>query len=284
MRVLVTGGRGQLGRELAVLLGADGWAPGRDELDIERPDAVLAAIHRFQPDAVIHTAALTDTRRCEDDPELARRMNGFLAGRVAEIAAAAGARFVFISSNEVFDGTKGSPYFEHDEPNPINHYGRSKLAGERAVQDAHPGAQVARVSWLYTFGGNNFPAKILAAARSRPRLSLVTDERAAPTWTRPLAAAILRLVETGEAGTFHLSPSGSCSRYEWAALTLELAGISTPIDETTLAELHPYPPKPPDSTLANTRAAKLGIRLDHWERTFREYAAAGGLNTGTTAD
>jgi dTDP-4-dehydrorhamnose reductase len=277
MRVLVTGGHGQLGRELGALLGHDGVALGRDELDIERPDIVEASIHRYRPDTIIHAAALTDTRRCEEEPSLADRINGFLAGKVAEISSAFEIGFVYVSTNEVFDGTRGSPYFETDAPNPINAYGRSKLAGEGAVLAAHPRAQVVRASWLYAFGGNNFPAKIIAAARARPRLSIVTDERATPTWTRPLAAAIVRLAEVGKPGIFHLSPAGTCSRYEWAALTLELGGIATPIDETTLAALNPYPPKPPDTTLANTRAAKLGIRLEHWERSFREYAEAGGL-------
>ena len=277
MKILVTGGQGQLGRELAAHLGADGWAPGRDELDIERPDLLLTALMRFQPDTVIHAAALTDTRRCEDDPDLAERVNGFLAGKSAEICAAHGVAFVYVSTNEVFDGRKGSPYLETDPTSPVNAYGRSKLSGERAVVAAHPAAKVVRTSWLYTFGGANFPSRIVAAARERPRLAVVTDERATPTWTRPLAAALVRLAETPDGGTFHLSAGGSCSRFDWARLTLELAGIATPVDETTLEALQPYPPKPADTTLSNTRAAKLGIRLDQWERSFRDYAAAGGL-------
>lgn len=277
MRVLITGGAGQLGRELALVLGPDGWAPARDEVDVERLDIVEAAIRRFRPDALIHAAALTDTRRCEDDSDLARRINAFVPGKVAEVCAAWDVAMQYISTNEVFDGYKGSPYLEADETNPVNEYGRSKLAGERAVLAALPTAQVVRTSWLYTFGGYNFPAKILAAARSRPRLSVVADERATPTWTRMLAPALLALLETREPGVFHLAAGGTCSRYEWAALTIELAGLSTPVVETTLRDLAPYPPKPPDTTLANTRAARLGVRLDHWERAFRDYAAAGGL-------
>lgn len=277
MRVLVTGGLGQLGRELASVLGPDGHTPDIDEMDIEQPDLVRATIERFRPDAMIHAAAITDTRLCEADPDLAMRINGSCSGMLAGIAAAAGIGFQYISTNEVFDGLKGSPYLESDATNPVNHYARSKLAGEQAVLAAHPGAQVVRSSWLYTFGGNNFPRKVIAAAEQSPSLAFVTDERATPTWTRHLAPALVALLATNEPGVFHLPATGTCSRYEWAALTLELAGISVTLRETTLSEFNPNPPKPPDTTLANTRAAKLGVRLDHWERAFREYVAQGGL-------
>src|SRR5207245_2678294 len=115
-------------------------------------------IRRFGPQAVIHAAALTDTSLCEQEPATAHRINAFLAGKVAEICAANQLRLLFISTNEVFDGSKGSPYLEGDAPNPVNEYGRSKLAGEEAIREAHPGSLIVRTSWLYAAGGHNFPA------------------------------------------------------------------------------------------------------------------------------
>jgi dTDP-4-dehydrorhamnose reductase len=196
---------------------------------------------------------------------------------------------VYISTNEVFDGTRGEPYGESDEPRPVNAYGRSKLEGERLVRETLPQHYVVRTAWLYAEGGNNFPAKVLRAAEGRRELSMVTDEVATPTWARDLALAIIRLVglwPSGEPayGTYHLTNDGWCSRYEWAAEVLRLAGRSDatlrPITTAEYASGLPAgqvgPRKPPFTALRNEAGARLGVAMRPWQEALGEYFSSGG--------
>jgi dTDP-4-dehydrorhamnose reductase len=217
MRILVTGSKGQLGRELTrVLAGHEVVGTDLPELDIRNAAAAMRLVREIRPEVVIHAAALTDTRRCEDDPELAHQVNALGTANVALACRETGAALVYVSTNEVFDGQKGEPYLESDEPNPVNAYGRSKLAGEEQVRSLLDGYWVVRTAWLYGEGAGNFPSKILAAAAERGELSVVTDEIATPTWARDLAAAIASLVGHALYGIYHFTNSGECSRYEWA--------------------------------------------------------------------
>jgi dTDP-4-dehydrorhamnose reductase len=260
MRILITGGRGQLGRELQV---TDAAAVGR-------------AVEAFGPDLVIHAAAYTDTRGCEADPALAMRVNGDGARNVAQACHRAGVSLLYVSTNEVFDGNKGEPYLEEDEPRPINAYGRSKLAGEEHVRSLLQRFYVVRTSWLYG-GGKDFPAKVLR--RRAGELPMVTDEVASPTWARDLAQAIARLVEQdAPPGVYHLTNGGGCSRFQWAERVLALAGrqdiVLRPIIQTEFDA--PYR-KPAFSELANTAAAALGIVLRPWQEALAAYFVAARL-------
>jgi dTDP-4-dehydrorhamnose reductase len=289
MPVLITGGKGQLGRELqrAFRLHTDPpevLEPDIDELDVTEADAVEQAVQRAKPHLVIHAAALTDTSRCEQDIELAMRVNGEGSLNVAEACRRAGAGMVYISTNEVFDGARGEPYAESDEPRPVNAYGRSKLEGERLVRETLLQHYVVRTAWLYAEGGNNFPAKVLRAAEGGRELSMVTDEVATPTWARDLAQAIVRLVALRPSGqpaygTYHLTNDGWCSRYEWASEVLRLAGrLDVTLRPITMAEYgagqpagRVGPPKPPFTALRNEAAARLGITMRPWQEALGEY-------------
>jgi dTDP-4-dehydrorhamnose reductase len=269
---LITGAGGQLGRALAEALShQNATALTHGDLDITEREVVLRVISDATPDLIIHPAAWTDTAGCERDPERARLVNGDAAGYIAEAAREVGAAMVHVSTNEVFDGEKGSPYDEDDATNPINEYGRSKLAGEEAVRAALPEHYIVRTSWLYGPGRVSFPEKVLERARVDGRLKLVTDEIASPTWTVDLAAAIARLNETGEYGTYHLVNDGSCSREEWGEEVVRLAGMDVPIEATTQTAFGLPFRKPVDSTLANNRAATLGIRLRPWREALAEH-------------
>lgn len=269
-RILITGGRGQVGRALSRLLGAAPHeAPGSDALDVTDARAVDAVIARFAPDVVVHAAALTDTARCEREPQLAHLVNASGAENVARACAAAGVRLVAVSTNEVFDGKRRTPYQEDDAPRPVNAYGESKASGERLVAAACPGALIVRTSWVYGDGGANFVAKVLAAASSGKPLRMVTDEVASPTCADDLAAAILALGASGAArGVYHLANEGEASRYEWAREIVRLSGIVAGVERTTTAELraggYDGPRKPPYSVLANERARAIGITLRPW--------------------
>jgi dTDP-4-dehydrorhamnose reductase len=291
MRIFVTGNRGQLGQELIRAFPND-EVDGADlpELDIvdeglTRRTIEAAACPSGRPDVVVHAAALTDTRLCEDDPDLAHRVNGLGARNVALACRELGAALVYVSTNEVFDGLKGEPYVESDEPNPINSYGRSKLAGEEQARSLVDRLYVVRTAWLYGGarlgagarlggGGRDFPSKILAAASKQPELTMVTDEIATPTYTRDLAAAIARLVATDAFGIYHLTNAGECSRYGWAREVLRLAGrTNVALKPTTLAEYNPYPPKPPYTVLRNDAGARLDITLRPWQAALASHFA-----------
>jgi dTDP-4-dehydrorhamnose reductase len=281
MRVLITGSKGQLGRELQRALRSQSDRPeflalDLPELDVTDADAVERAIGQAKPDLVIHAAALTDTSLCEEDPALATRVNGQGALHVAEACRRVDAAMVCVSTNEVFDGARREPYGESDEPRPVNAYGRSKLEGERLVQGTLPRHYVVRTAWLYAEGGSNFPAKVLRLAQDRRELSMVTDEVATPTWARDLAPAIIRLTAHPAYGTYHLTNAGYCSRYEWAAEVLRLAGRGdVTLRPITSAEFSGGPPKPPFTALRNEAAARLGITLRPWEEALGEYLGSG---------
>ncbi len=273
MRVLITGGQGQLGRALQSALRDDEVeAPGHAELDVTDGAQVRKALARFRPDAVIHAAAWTDTVGCEQDPARAILVNGEAAAIVADACRDIDAAMVYVSTNEVFDGEKATPYSEDDAPNPINAYGRSKLAGEERAREALERFCIVRTSWLYGPGRDSFPEKILAAARERRTLRLVTDEIASPTWTVDLAGAIARLVHEGATGVFHLTNEGSCCRKEWAEDVLRLVGLNdTPVEPTTQSEYGAPFRKPPFSALANVNAARLGITLRPWRQALADH-------------
>ncbi len=272
MRILVTGGKGQLGAALQRASSAhEIRAPGHGDLDVTSAAAASEMIELFRPEIVIHAAAQTDTAAAERDPAAALAVNGEGTGNVARACAAAGVPIVYVSSNEVFDGEKGAPYDEGDAPHPINEYGRSKLAGEEAVQEAGGDFYIVRSSWLYGPGRTSFPEKIIERAQADGALRGVTDEIASPTWTVDLAAALLALASAGRFGVYHLAGEGSCSRQEWAEEVLRLAAIDVPVEPVHQADFGLPFRKPLDSTLANQRAAELGITLRPWREALAQH-------------
>jgi dTDP-4-dehydrorhamnose reductase len=280
MRILITGGRGQLGRALGKALADDEvCAPGRDDLDVTDPECVRRVVDDLAPEVVIHTAAWTDTAGCEADAERAHLVNDEGTRLIAEACRRAGAAMVYVSTNEVFDGRKREPYQEDHEPRPINAYGRSKLAGERHVRSLPQRYRIVRSSWLYGAGRASFPEKVIRAAREAGRVRLVTDEVASPTWTADLAAAIARLIREDAWGTFHLTNSELCSRMEWGTEVLRLAGLgAVSVEAVTQSEFAAPYRKPEFSALANTSAAALGIEMRPWREAlamrFNEFGAA----------
>lgn len=278
MRILVTGGQGQLGSSLQRALAAhDVVALGHADLDVANSRSVDDAVARSEPSLVIHAAALTDTGRCEREPAVARAINGIGAENIAKACRRVGARLIAISTNEVFDGEKTSPYLESDATGPLNAYAISKLDGEWLAAAACPDTLVVRVAWLYGSGGNNFVEKVKVAAASGRPLSFVTNEVATPTSTEDLAVAFGQLIERkAPAGIYHLTNAGEASRYDWAVEILRLAGLAdVTIEPVTAAELaargYEGPRKPAYSVLANTRAAALGVRLRPWREALAAY-------------
>jgi dTDP-4-dehydrorhamnose reductase len=269
MRILITGGTGLLGRALQrALAHEDVIALSHADLDVADAGAVLARVREIAPACVVHCAALTDTARCEREPQLAEAVNALGTGNVARVCAQQERWLIAISTNEVFAGDATTPYAEDAEPAPVNAYGRSKLEGERLALAMQSDTVVVRTSWVYG-DASGFVAKVLAAARSGNALRFVTDETASPTAASDLAEGIRRLIDRNASpGVYHLVSEGEASRYDWATEILRLAGVQRHIEPTTTAALrasgYDGPLKPPYSTLANNRARAIGIGLPHW--------------------
>lgn len=276
-RYFITGGGGMLGTGLAgVLLDAEAEfeLATSAELDVTDAEAVAAALARFAAEGsgvVINAAAYTDVEGAETERERAFAVNERGAANVARAAAESGLSFVHVSTDFVFDGEKDGPYLEHDEPNPLSVYGASKLAGERAVADAYPNALMVRTSWVYGPPNGGFPGKIIAAARTRPSLAVVDDEKGRPTLAADLAAGIVALIDSGAQGLFHLAGTGECTRFELALEALRLAGISIPVDAVAASEFPSKVRRPRNAVLDCTKAESLGVVLPHWDDALRRF-------------
>jgi dTDP-4-dehydrorhamnose reductase len=290
MKFLITGANGQLGRSLQRVLGThELFSHGHAELDITDPACIAEWFVQEKPQAVIHCAALTDTKLCEKESALARQVNGIGTENIARACARSGARLVAISTNEVFDGAQSTPYYEYVTPRPLNAYAVSKLDGETLAGAVHRDTLIVRTSWLYGDGYVNFNEKVLAAATEARPLSFVTDEVAAPTSTDDLAAAIAALLEReASPGVYHLSNAGVASRYDWAVEVLRLAGIDASVTPVTTAELrangYAGPQKPPYSVLANARALAMGVTMRDWREALSDYFGRRAERSAATAD
>lgn len=282
MRIVITGGRGQLGRELARGLCAE-----HDVLSLDLPECDITqrveidCVASHLPDVVIHCAAMTDVDGCARDPVAAYRANALGTHNVAIACQRANAALLYISTNEVFDGTKESPYLEWDEPRAINPYAASKLAGERIVQALLDHFYIVRPAWLYSIGRENFITRVIARAKEKGALAYVDDEIGNPTYAPDLARAIADLIETNHYGIYHLVGEGVASRYDWAARILQLAGLGdVPITRAKLADFKRDSTPPRNGALANFAAANtLGIKLRAWQDALEEYFAMSQIPT-----
>ena len=268
MRLLVTGAGGQLGRELvdaARHAGHDVVGLAKSELDITDQSAVDSAIRTAQPDVVIHAAAWTAVDACESDPDKAHLVNVIGTRNVVQAAQAVGARTVYISTDYVFDGDKPTPYVEEDAPSPQSVYGRTKWEGEREMGD---GDLIVRISWVCGFHGANMVKTILKIMKSQPELRFVDDQVGSPTMADDAAAGIIRLIEHGARGVWHLTNQGSTSWYGFAGDVLEAAGEDRArVKPIRTADLQPPRPakRPANSVLANTKMLASSIApLPHY--------------------
>ena len=256
MRTVVVGAGGMLGQDVVRVANAVGYS--RAELDVTDAAAVREAIG--SDDLVINCAAWTDVDGAEKHEDEALRINRDGARNVAEAAGAV----LYVSSDYVFDGTKGEPYVESDPVNPLSAYGRTKLAGERATAEANPRHLIARSSWLFGAGGKNFVETMLGLG---PEVRVVDDQVGSPTFTGHLADALLRLARTEDFGVHHVAASGSCSWFEFAREIFIRAGSDTRAEPCTTAEFPRPAPRPAYSVLASER----GNRLPTWQEGLDAY-------------
>ncbi|MFZ5809328.1 MAG: dTDP-4-dehydrorhamnose reductase [Chloroflexota bacterium] len=287
MRILLLGKFGQLGWELQRCLGGLGDVVALDypEIDLRQPSTVAEVIRNVSPQVMINATAYTAVDKAESEPDLAMEINAHAVGVLAQESEAIHAAFIHYSTDYVFDGNKGSPYVESDPPNPINVYGKSKLAGERFIQDVGGSHLIFRTSWVYSLRRESFVTKVLEWARRNEVLKIVDDQVSSPTWARVLAEATALLIARaprnlhawiGERrGIYHLAGSGACSRYEWAQAILE----NDPQPESRLAREvlpaktadFPTPAQRPLYSPLNCEkfSATFNLRLPPWQESLQ---------------
>ncbi len=279
MKVLVAGANGQLGSEVVRLLQGTGHElllPGRSSLDFLQPPQVADYVRRKRPDVVINCAAYTQVDQAESEPDLAHTINRDAAGSLAQALAVTGGRLLHVSTDFVFDGEQTQAYSETDMPNPLSVYGRSKLAGEQAVQQALPDAIVLRTAWVYASHGHNFVKTMLRLAGEGKALRVVADQRGTPTWAADIAAVILRLVDSDAAGLFHYTNVGSTSWHGLACAILEEAqaigyGIKTREVEPIATSGYPTPARRPAYSVLDTSkiTKQLSLSIPDWRESLR---------------
>jgi dTDP-4-dehydrorhamnose reductase len=275
-RIFVTGGNGQLGRALSkTCTNAEVYLGSHLKDDITSP-SMVQAIADFQPDVVIHAAALTDVDACERQPEQAFLVNEQGTRYVAEGANRAGAVLVYVSTDYVFDGKKETPYVETDLTGPINVYGQSKLAGEGTCKQADRWI-IVRTSWVYGEGRKNFVTNVLGWAKMEPPMRLVQDKVGSPTCARDLANAIVGLVERGVSGrVFHVSGEGACNWVEYGREILKIAGLEKEIVPICFEELHCPAKRPSYSVLGHEALHREDLTMRPWKIALKEFMTALG--------
>ncbi len=232
MRILLLGKNGQLGWELQRTLAPLGEVIAVDypEIDLAQEGAAQKAVRQARPQLIVNASAYTAVDQAESEEELAYAVNTRAPGELAKGATSLGAALIHYSTDYVFDGSKGSPYIESDTPNPLNVYGRSKLAGEQAIEHIGGAYLILRTSWVYSLRRDSFVTKVLQWSRKQPSLRIVDDQVSNPTWARMLAETTAQLIAKaggdpsgwlGERrGLYHLAGNGYASRLEWAQAIL----------------------------------------------------------------
>src|SRR5256884_3347753 len=274
--LLVLGGSGLLGGKVAALAsesfkvvathrGTKPKIPGVDfvELSKEHVEEGMALVRKTKPLAVIDTAAMHNVDRCEEERELAWQVNAGSTGSLARVAIDIGARYVFVSTDFVFDGTKGR-YREQDVPRPVNYYGETKLAGEHATLAASGDHLVARPSVIYGWDDTrlNFATWVLSSAREGKPINVVTDWIGAPTFAASLAAGILQLLKGPDGGGYHLAAAAGMSPYAFPVRPVNAFGLDPArAHPRPSADLHMKAPRPADSSLSSAKAKRHRIAV-----------------------
>jgi dTDP-4-dehydrorhamnose reductase len=235
---------------------------------LESTDRILKTL---KPKTVINCAAYTDVDGCETNQETAMQVNGEGVAHLAMATRDIGARLVHISTDYVFDGSKGSPYVEDDAPFPLGVYGQSKLAGEMNAA-FNPDHLIVRTQWLYGLHGKNFVETMLRLSKEKDELSVVDDQIGSPTWTVDLAHAVLALLKTGQRGIYHASNDGFCSWNGFAQAIFEEAGLQIRVNGMTTEELNRPARRPLYSTLDCSKLVRdAGFQPHPWRMALKEY-------------
>ncbi len=286
MKILLIGNTGQLGWELQRALQPFGSVVALDfpEIDMADPASIRKTVDEYRPRVIFNASAYTAVDKAEIEPELAGAINRVGPGVLAKEATRLNAVLIHYSTDYVFDGQKGSPYLETDSPVPLNTYGKSKLAGELAIQAAGGNYLIFRTAWVYSLRRDDFVSKVLGWARKNEVMRVVDDQVSNPTWARALAeVSVQAIFHTGDdllhwlvgrTGLYHLAGEGFASRYQWAKKILE---FDLHPQEQVVRELIPaatteFPAPAVRPTFSALDCAKFkrtfGVQLPPWEQTL----------------
>lgn len=286
-RILLFGKLGQLGWELSRTLAPLGevHALDRPEIDLSQPDGLVKTFEAIHPSIVVNASAYTAVDKAESEPGVAMAINATAPRWMAELAVRYNATLIHFSTDYVFDGKKGEPYIEADDPNPLCVYGRSKLEGERAIQEVGGSYLILRTSWVYSLRRESFVTKVLTWARQQEILRIVADQVSNPTWCRMLAEVTAQLIAQagcdphnwfGErSGLYHLAGEGYASRFDWAREIIALYPrkeelVTKEILPARTADFSTPAQRPLFSALNCEKFSKVfGLRLPDWRIALR---------------
>lgn len=283
-RPLIVGATGQLGHDLLEVF-SDGGAIGlsHEQISIESRTSVVAAIEKHKPDFVINTAAFHNVPLCETEQRRAFEVNGIGVQTLAQTCELRGIPFLTVSTDYVFDGTKGAPYNEDDEPHPLSVYGMTKFAGELLALAASTKVFVVRTSGLFGALGSKskgytFIDRILQQARDGEEIKVVSDMTFSPSYTLDVAKAIRSIAERGTFGIYHVTNSGFCTWYEFACEALAQAGLHVPVRAISVADWPAKVRRPLNSALAHQRIDEQQLpAIPPWQAGVAAYLQARGL-------
>jgi dTDP-4-dehydrorhamnose reductase len=280
MKYLITGKNGQLARAFIKRFeerSIDFRAPDESHLDITDQKMVADLIATMKPDVIINCAAYNLVDKAEQFKDTAFSVNATGPKNLAQAAASQKAMLVHFGSDYVFDGRKESGlYIESDPVNPLNEYGKSKLAGELAVMEELDRCLVLRLSWVFGAGKQNFIHKLVEWSKSSEYLKIACDEFSVPTYTGMVVQITLKAIEQGVTGRYHLTNSGFCSRYEWAKLILHTIGVNKFIRPVTMETFNLPAQRPRFSAMSNSRLADhLNVDIPSWEESVRSFLREG---------
>jgi dTDP-4-dehydrorhamnose reductase len=279
MKVIVTGAQGQLGTDILLCLKKQPleyrvFGYGRTQLDITDVSKVGKIVEQVRPDVVIHTAAYTQVDLAETERDRAYEVNALGTRNLVVEAEKIGAKFVYISTDYVFDGGKRAPYNESDQTNPQSIYGQSKRAGEELVLSLSTKYFIVRTSWVYGKYGTNFVKTMLKLGSEGKPLKVVDDQVGSPTYTADLASFVEQIIGTEYYGIYHATNSGSCSWYEFAKTIFEVAGMQVDLNPCATKDFPRPAPRPAYSVLEHAKIKLHGFEdLRSWKEGLKEFLA-----------
>ncbi len=273
MRILITGSKGQLGTELTNIAPEEHQIFGYDlDMDITKPGEIEDKFKKAKPDIALHCAALTDVDGCEDKKDLAYLINTKGTENLARACKKHGSALLFISSDYVFDGTKGRPYIETDKPNPLSIYGDSKYKAEEIIKKLLDNYYIVRTTGIYSKHGKNFVGTVIKAGKKKDKLDIVNDQICTPTYSLDLANCIYKLINTGKYGIYHATNNGQCSWFYFTLEVFKILGIDAQVLPIESKKLSRKAKRPKFSVLENHNLESNKIYFfKHWKEALNKY-------------